>query len=292
MRAIGIEEFIERSNIIHNNKYDYCDSIYVNNKTKVKIICDDHGEFHQIPSNHLKGSMCHKCYLDSKVILNFKERASKIHNNRYDYNFVVYINNRIPIKIICSDHGEFKQQPKHHLNGHGCSVCVGVGKLNTEKFIKRSKIKHNNRYDYSLSNYINNRTKVTILCNNHGKFEQNPDDHMSGSGCKRCSNKFGILENNWLDDNNIKQRQIRIGKYIVDGYDPITNTVYEFNGDYWHGNPNKYKVDDINKSCKKTFGELYENTIKREEFLKESGYKIVSIWESEYIDKNNRFICL
>lgn len=88
----------------------------------------------------------------------------------------------------------------------------------------------------------------------------------------------------WLDSLHIckSNRQVRIGKYIVDGYDPTTNTIYEFLGDYWHGNPKIYKPFEYNKKVGKTFGELYENTIKRNEELELLGYNVVFMWESEY----------
>ena len=47
-------------------------------------------------------------------------------------------------------------------------------KMNTTDFCNKSNIKHNNIYDYSLVNYINNRTKVKIICKEHGIFEQKP----------------------------------------------------------------------------------------------------------------------
>jgi G:T-mismatch repair DNA endonuclease (very short patch repair protein) len=75
----------------------------------------------------------------------------------------------------------------------------------------------------------------------------------------------------------IKNRKIK-----PDGYDPTTKTIYEFNGDYWHGNPNLYKSTDTNKHNKKTFEELYKKTIERESFLVKNGYKVVSIWESDF----------
>lgn len=56
-----------------------------------------------------------------------------------------------------------------------------------------------------------------------------------------------------------------------------------------HGNPNIYKSDDINKSVKLPFGELYRKTINREKKLKEMGFKIVSIWESDF-DKNKNIL--
>ena len=88
----------------------------------------------------------------------------------------------------------------------------------------------------------------------------------------------------WLDTLHIckNNRQVRIGKYIVDGYDPNTNTIYEFLGDYWHGNPKIYNQFEYNKKVGKTFGELYENTIKRNKELELMGYNVVCMWESDY----------
>ena len=73
--------------------------------------------------------------------------------------------------------------------------------------------------------------------------------------------------------------------YRVDGYCEKTNTIYEFHGDYWHGNPNIYSPDEINKTNGKTMGELYENTIQREKILRDMGYTLVVIWESEWRNK-------
>ena len=53
-------------------------------------------------------------------------------------------------------------------------------------------------------------------------------------------------------------------------------------GDFWHGNPIKFKSTDINPINKKTFGELYNETIKRDNIIQKEGYKLITIWESEY----------
>ena len=50
-------------------------------------------------------------------------------------------------------------------------------------FIEKANLVHNNKYDYSLVNYINNKTKVKIICKIHGAFEQIPDSHLRGRGC-------------------------------------------------------------------------------------------------------------
>lgn len=60
-RRLSIEEFISRSNKIHNNRYNYSKVDYKNNSTNVEIICPDHGSFFQIPHNHLQGKGCPRC---------------------------------------------------------------------------------------------------------------------------------------------------------------------------------------------------------------------------------------
>lgn len=55
-----------------------------------------------------------------------------------------------------------------------------------EEFIRRSKIVHGDRYDYSKVVYTNNRTKVTIVCPRHGEFEQAPVVHLGDHGCRVC----------------------------------------------------------------------------------------------------------
>lgn len=55
------KEFIEKAKKIHGDKYDYSKVDYINYNTKVCIICPEHGEFWQIPNNHLFGAGCPTC---------------------------------------------------------------------------------------------------------------------------------------------------------------------------------------------------------------------------------------
>jgi hypothetical protein len=57
---------------------------------------------------------------------------------------------------------------------------------------------------------------------------------------------------------------------------------FEFNGDFWHGNPNIYNPNNINPLTNSTFGYLYKKTLNKKKNLINKGYNIVSIWESEY----------
>ncbi len=70
--------------------------------------------------------------------------------------------------------------------------------------------------------------------------------------------------------------------YHADGYCLETNTIYEFYGDYWHGNPKQYNADVVNEVSKKTMGELYQTTLTKEVKLKNLGYNLVVMWESDF----------
>ncbi len=62
-----------------------------------------------------------------------------------------------------------------------------MDKLN--KFIKKAKNVHGDKYDYSKVEYINSQTKVCIVCPEHGEFWQTPANHIRGNRCPMCSNK-------------------------------------------------------------------------------------------------------
>ena len=109
------------------------------------------------------------------------------HGDRYNYKLVEYKNAKTKVKIVCSIHGVFEQRPYDHLKGYGCLECGGSKRLTTEKFVKKAKYIHGDRYDYSLVDYKNNYTKVKIICSIHGSFEQIPNNHLNGKGCSKCS---------------------------------------------------------------------------------------------------------
>jgi very-short-patch-repair endonuclease len=276
------EIFLDKCKILHSEKYDYSLVRYFNQRTNIKIICKKHGIFEQRPDIHLKLKGCNKCFVEERGVKTFIESVNIIHNNKYDYDLSNYINRTSKINIICKEHGDFYQTPHKHLQGKGCPKCKGGVKSNIHEFIIKVDSLHNSKYTYDKSVYINNYTNITITCKEHGDFYQKPTNHLQGKGCTKCVKKFGIKENKWLDSLNIKERQVRIGKYIVDGYDESTNTIYEFNGDFWHGNPELYNGTDMNSLLNKTFGELYRNTIDREKYLIKKGYNFISIWENDF----------
>lgn len=111
------------------------------------------------------------------------------------------------------------------------------------------------------------------------------DRTNKNSSCPKCSNgTVSKISQEWLDRLGIKIREYHIKDlgFRVDGFDPETNTVYEFFGDYWHGNPEVFSAREINSNSKKPFGALHEETLRRLRRLEKSGYKVVYIWERDY----------
>lgn len=307
------DEFINKAKIIHKDKYDYSLVNYVKCFKPVTIICNKLHYFEQSPSVHLKGGGCSICAVEIRKIkfsdsyklhlesnrkireLHFINIANQKHNNFYDYSKINYISGESEITAICPNHGEFKQMPKPHMYGSHCPKCEdGLRKNRFEEkfslvtFIEKAKLIHKDKYIYSKSIYINNWEKIEIICKKHGSFWQRPSYHLAGCDCQYCAKSGGVSEAEklWIDSLNIlgleRQKIIHINgtKIVADAYDPITNTIYEFNGDYWHGNPKRFKSEDINKVTGKTFGELYQKTLEKENLIKQAGYNLVCKWET------------
>lgn len=178
------KKFIEKAELIHDGKYDYTKAKYINAKNKICIICLKHGEFYQTPDIHLRGSGCPKCSNENNKhnlsnTNEFINKAIKLHGNKYSYNNVNYISDRVKVCITCLKHGEFWQKPNCHLQGRGCPKCAGKNKTNDE-FINKIIQKFGNIYDFSKTNYKKSHEKVIIGYNNHF-FEITPSKLLSSN---------------------------------------------------------------------------------------------------------------
>lgn len=199
---LGVENFIEKAAVRHNNKYDYSEVEYVNNRTKVCIICPEHGKFWQTPDKHLQGQGCPKCCKKNRRYTTdeFIKVARTIHGDKYDYSRVVYgTNKKDKIIIICPEHGEFMATPDAHLSGCGCKYCNRGVVFNNDDFIKISNIVHNNKYTYTKTEYKKALKKVIITCPIHGDFYQTPSKHINGHGCPECAKLYRKKESKLYD---------------------------------------------------------------------------------------------
>ena len=305
------EDYIEEAQKKHNYKYDYSQIIELPKRDfRVNIICQQHGIFEQSFHKHLSGDGCKKCAFEKigkdkieKAKNKFINDVTIKHNNKYNYSKLNYISAKEKIIITCPIHGDFEQTPNSHLNGNGCGKCAN------EKTKERMSIPwniykedlqkiHNNKYNYSKVIWKGVDTDIIVECPTHGEFEIRPANHKRERGCPKCSNQYSKISIEWLSYMEIKNSikiinaknegefNIPNTKYKADGYCKETNTIYEFHGDFWHGNPNKYLSTDINKKTGKTFGELYQNTLNKEQRIRDMRFNLITIWESDWIKLN------
>ncbi len=274
------DSFISKAIEVHGDRYDYSLVEYIKSRIKVKIRCYKHGIFKQTPNKHLMEQGCPKCARELKhynelTTESFIAKAKEIHGDKYDYSLVEYKKSRFKVKIICHKHGIFEQTPNNHLMKMKCIKCANEEngdkrRLTIQEFISRSIKVHGNKYDYSVSKYVDTHTKIKIKCPIHGIFKQLPLAHAPrGQGCPRCDESHGERAVAlFLDSNKIKYKRQKYFKgcknkrfLYFDFYIPSLNTLIEYDGRQ-HFYPSEYfggipafnllkKLDAIkNKFCK------------------------------------------
>lgn len=292
-KKLTAEEFIKRAKGVHGNKYDYSLANYINDSTKIKIICSEHGIFEQLPGNHIRNKQgCPVCSGKKKYSLeDFIKKAKETHgDNKYDYSKVNYVNNKTKIEIICPEHGPFFQIPKTHLSGSNCPKCsqkdAGLKRrITKEEFAKKAKKIHGDKYGYNSINYETYRgKKVEIICPKHGTFFQDPRSHLRGCGCPFCNESKGEKEiKNFLENKNIKFfREYKFKKckdkklLPFDFYIPSKNLLIEYQGEQHYKN-NSFKHHDLKL-------QKHHDWLKRK-FARDNNIKLLTIpyWELKNI---------
>lgn len=163
-RKMTTEQFVGQARMVHGDFYDYSDVEYDGIKKKVRIICPRHGPFMQAPEQHLDSHGCPVCAAE-------KRRATMLARHGVEYAMQC---KAIRDKANASKDARF-----------GCRKAPDSGRkaMGRDEFVRRAVGMHGDKYDYSLVEYVNNSTKVTILCPVHGSFEQAPAKHLMGRGC-------------------------------------------------------------------------------------------------------------
>lgn len=253
----GAEQFVIDARRVHGNVYDYSESVYVNNKTPLKIICNIHGAFSQTPNTHLRGCGCRKCADDRTVercrmtLEEFLSRSKAIHGDKYDYSLVTadtLVNSHTEIEIICPKHGVFKQSPNEHLSGRGCYWCGKESMarnqaLTRDEVVDRCNKQFNYKYDYSLfTEYHSKKDIIMVICPKHGAWPVSVSNHLyRKSGCPHCKRSLGeerVVA--FLEAHGIEHReQYRVPNVslfcdntllMADFFLPKFNVIIEYNG--------------------------------------------------------------
>ena len=296
-------KFIAKAQETHNNKYNYDKVDLLNLKSFVTITCPEHGDFQQQAYYHLNGTGCRRCNqrdgnrrYDTQA---FIKAAEAVHGEgKYDYYMVEYVSGHEKVAIVCPKHGLFDQEASGHLSGRGCAKCDDESKLiGIDEFVRRAQAIHGDRYCYLRSEYVKCIDPITITCEIHGDFQQRVSSHLAGHGCQRCA--WGPTSkkcSDWLAlialqtghhiqhaENGGKYHFPEMVKRKADGFDEITGTVYEYNGSIWHAEPRQYPADRphpviANKTC----GEVYQKTLERDQWIRDQGYTLVTMWEMDW----------
>lgn len=245
-RNITSQEYKERFSILYPD-YELL-SDYNGDKNYIEVRCKKDSNVWKTKPNWLKhGAGCQLCYnrrrgdILRKSNDEFIQQAKELHGNKYDYSKANYKGNKTKVVVICPKHGEFMVTPNKHLSrGDGCPKCAdeqnGINKrLSLKTFIDRSKVIHDNKYDYSKVEYISVGIPVIIICPKHGEFKQTPYVHMKGCGCPKCNqSKLERIVRKFLEKNNIDfEEQKRFGwlsKQSLDFYIPNQKMAIECQG--------------------------------------------------------------
>lgn len=206
VRSLGKEEFIKRCCELHGDDYDYSKVDYVNNNTKVEVICKKHGSFFAVPHKLMaEKTCCPQCKKEAYVnprSLTYDQIYGKfraIYGDEYEYDGTTFTKYTEKMRMICPKHGEFWKTPNKHISGQGCPICslerqASLATNSNEDFIDAAKKVHGDKYDYSKTHYTKSSEKVTIICHEkdengveHGEFIQNAASHLQGCGCPKCA---------------------------------------------------------------------------------------------------------
>ncbi|MGI0076624.1 MAG: DUF7487 domain-containing protein [Nitrosopumilaceae archaeon] len=181
-----------------------------------------------------------------------------------------------------------------------------VKQTNLEKYnVEYHKQKHMVRilpflenYEWIYNEYVNNKKTLAQIGNSLGVSDVTLCNYLKHHNiiARQYLPFFSYKCIQWLESimqeenifiqhaQNIGEYRILNTRYSVDGYCKETNTIYEFHGDMFHGNPKIFKSHELcNPFSDLTAGELYQKTIQRENKIKELGYNLDVMWENDFM---------
>jgi Zn finger protein HypA/HybF involved in hydrogenase expression len=213
---------------------------------------------------------------------------------------VKYVANNVYVTVICiqEGHGGWQTTPTNHHAGNVCPLCSRADLWKTtEQFVKDARRVHGDCYQYDKVRYAGSQVKIVLVCSTHGDFLQTPNHHLKGSGCPKCAKRnYSVAQIQWLQLVALQTAAVmqtveseegehRIGNYSVDGFCAQTNTVFEYNGCFWHGCPMCFPKRDQVAFEDSPKNRLY-NTVKHAQSIHNQGYHLDVMWEHTW----NNFI--
>lgn len=293
-KKITTEEYKERIKTKYNGLYEMLDE-YQGTYKPIRFKCFKHDFiFIRTPKQMNDGISCPKCSKErnekrykllTKTTEDFIREATIVHNGYFIYDKnTVYVNGDTDVIITCPIHGQFKQNPRYHLRGGGCKKC-NFPVTSLETFIAEGNRVHKGKYIYTESEYIDSRTKIKIICPEHGEFWQLPPEHIRGYGCPKCNqSKLELYVKDFLEKNKIKfQEQLHdfnLSKQSLDFYLQDYKIGIECQGIQHFKNHFYFFKNE------ETFKAAIDRDIRKFNKCKEQGIKILYYVKQEYLPKD------
>ena len=197
----------------------------LNGETENTLPCKDEGE--DIVHTRLK----------SKEV--FLERAYKKYGNKFTFDLSNYLGmTKKKIKIFCDIHGKFEQYPNVFLYSNCLTGCPQCGRNHAaatmtksyQDFVKDANKLYNNKYAYPKTPvFVNRRSKIEILCKEHGSFIKSAQKHLAGQACWECKIEQLVRDNilvGGYSEELFKKKPILKNKAACLYYISINNGVY------------------------------------------------------------------
>ena len=231
-RRLTREEVIEKFKSIHGDRYGYDRIEYENARKKVCITCFLHGDFWQVPFDHLRGLGCSKCSgkykptqeeAEQKVNDRCKEENCKL------YEPFLYKNKKTKIHLICDkDNHKWKTSYENIVRVKtGCPRCIGRHKTKEEiEQIIYERCVEENCSLYKEFIYKTQKSKMSLICNkDNNEWDVSYEDFIySKYGCPVCNQSK--LEKEvviFLEEKNITIERFINKKRFKWLINPITN---------------------------------------------------------------------
>jgi len=275
---------------------------YLGAKIKLEWECHKQHTWDAIPDNVVRGiSWCPKCAYErigeSLRLKDGLEKCQKIAEaNGGRCLSTEYITNDTKLKWECSQGHIWETTPLIVINSNGwCKKCsdkkMAEDRILTNGLERCQNVAKSRDGKCLSTEYLGAKIKLEWECHKQHTWRATPDTIINNdTWCPHCTNSVSKISTQWLDslpdsEDIIKEYHIPDTRYHADGYNPKTNTVYEFNGCYWHGCINCYWGDDIRERyilSDMTYDDLFDRTIDRECIITDLGYNYVSIWECQF----------
>ena len=261
------EKFIEKAKKMHGDKYDYSKVVYKGCNNEVIVIDKNTKEEKTVKPKYFLGGKSNYIRITKEEKANiFIKKSKEKFGDRFDYSKVKYADSQTPITLICKEHGEFNIDMYKHLyyEDGGCPLCEKEEKANA--FIKKSKEKFGDRFDYSKVVYVNSQTPVTLICKEHGEFSVDMYRHLySKDGlcplCNKSSVNGGNRQPLLFSRGGVKHLST---EYIIKRCKYIYADKYDYSKiEYKGGNATTEKIEIV-CPIHGSFFKIYDNIQKRD----------------------------